>query len=81
MKNGEGTIYFTLDGSDPRQVTIESDDTLVAFDEVRTYHVPTSVDDGFLLSPPLSVAPIARYNLRQRRHRQCAGRRGAECKL
>lgn len=60
-ENGEGTIYFTLDGSDPRQVTIESDDTLVAFDEVRTYHVPTSVDDGFLLSPPLSVAPIARY--------------------
>ncbi|MDA7518291.1 chitobiase/beta-hexosaminidase C-terminal domain-containing protein, partial [bacterium] len=22
-ENGEGTIYFTLDGSDPRQVTIE----------------------------------------------------------
>jgi hypothetical protein len=28
----------------------------------RLYHVPSSAHDGFLLEPPLSVAPIARYS-------------------
>lgn len=60
-EGGEGTIYYTLDGTDPRQVTIENSETVVTFGDDVAFHVPTSEDDGFLLSPPLSVAPIARY--------------------
>ncbi|MEN8784141.1 MAG: LamG domain-containing protein [Akkermansiaceae bacterium] len=60
-KNGEGAIYYTLDGSDPRDVTVENSQTLVSFNDNRYHHIPTAKDDGFLLDPPLSVAPIARY--------------------
>ena len=57
----EGTIYYTLDGSDPRHADLANVDSLVSYEDGRFYHVPTSGDDGFLLSPPLSIAPIARY--------------------
>lgn len=57
-----GTIYYTLDGTDPRHADIDNTNTLIAYEDDRHYHVPTADDDGFLLEPPLSVAPIARYS-------------------
>jgi len=60
-EGGQGTIYYTLDGSDPRHTDLDFSDDLVAYDDERFYRVPTSGDDGFLLAPPLSVVPIARY--------------------
>ncbi|MGI9244299.1 MAG: chitobiase/beta-hexosaminidase C-terminal domain-containing protein, partial [Verrucomicrobiales bacterium] len=57
----EGTIYYTLDGSDPRYADLSNVDSLVSYEDERFYHVPTSAADGFLLNPPLSIAPIAHY--------------------
>ena len=59
--NVDGTIYYTLDGTDPRQADLGGVDSFVSYEDERYYHVPTSVDDGFLIDLPLSVAPIAHY--------------------
>lgn len=60
-ENAGGTIYYTLDGADPRHADIALGEPLVSFEDERSYHVPTSDDDGYLLTPPLSIPPIARY--------------------
>lgn len=53
-----GTIYFTLDGSDPQATgapTLTA--TLIDFDSPRAYRVPTSALDGFTSSPTLGAIP------------------------
>ncbi len=56
-----GIIYYTLDGTDPRNADLANVDALIAYNDERFYHVPISLDDGFLLNPPLSIVPIAYY--------------------
>ncbi len=60
-----GTIYYTLDGSDPRpaaQVTAPSK-VFVASGSDALWHVPTSATDGFTAFALTGVTPIATYPL------------------
>jgi hypothetical protein len=61
----DGTVYYTLDGSDPRsdvalQPTLATN--FVGFGALRSYQVPSAPDDGFDTSPPLSAVPLAYYS-------------------
>ena len=58
-----GTIYYTLDGSDPRDAGAPVPTaTLVDFNAPRSYRVPASALDGYSASPSLSAAPLAHYS-------------------
>jgi hypothetical protein len=61
-----GTIYFTLDGSDPSTTgapTLTA--TLIDFDSPRSYRVPASAQEGFSASANLSATPLAHYSFDQ----------------
>ncbi|MFT5110564.1 MAG: hypothetical protein ACI9UA_006220, partial [Pseudoalteromonas tetraodonis] len=61
----DGTIYYTLDGSDPRTIadpTPTITNTFVDFTDSRAYYNPQLPDDGFVDSPMLSATPLAYYS-------------------
>lgn len=58
-----GTIYFTLDGSDPRDFGVPAPTaTLLDFSAPRSYRVPASALEGFSSSAVLSAVPLAHYS-------------------
>ncbi len=61
---GAGTVYYTLDGTDPRALgdpapTVTT--TWVDFGDSRAYSVPNLATDGFQTSPALGATPLAYY--------------------
>lgn len=60
-----GSIYYTLDGSDPRVGSASQpfSSTFVSHGATVKWQVPANAAEGFSIAPPVSVTPIAYYPL------------------